>query len=389
MFQGTKLQHLRTLHNLSRNELGKKLGISEQAIWQFETGLTEPKFSNVTQLCTLFAVKSNYFYREVELQSQFSQSNLVYRLADNTSLKGVNAEIAYLDSVNYIIRYLESMLIVPETKMVYLRQMIKEIYLSHTVKDATLFDQLAQIVRDQLGIVDNHKLLFQLERAGIHILEKDVVGRADAYSAWSAENIAYIVLSKYKPLVRQNFDLAHELGHLLMHFDIDILDLDKQGYKQLEDEANAFASSFLLPKQEIIEDLNGMNKFSNPDAYKPLKLKYNVSIQALEMRAYKLGYLSPKQHSYFYRQINLKQYKNLEPFDTELSPQRPGKIRYLLDTVLKNELTTLQELEDYFGVKLKFLEQLFSISHKFFEKYLVEATIISWTGNYYQIEKED
>lgn len=385
MFQGDKLQHLRILHHWSRHELGKKIGISEQAIWQFEMGIVEPKFSNVVQLNALFAVNSSYFYRPSELQSQFSQNNLFYRMADTTSLKAVRPEIAYLDNANYIIRYLEEMLIVPENKLIFLRQLIKEMYLSQETHDADFYDKVSEIVREHLGIVDNHKLLFQLERSGIHILEKEFIGKADAYSAWSEEGVAYIVLSKHKPLVRQNFDLAHELGHLLMHFDIDMLELDKQEYKQMEDEANAFALSFLLPKQEMIDDFNRMSKFSNPDVYKPLKLKYKVSIQSLEMRAYRLGYLSPNQHSYFYRQIHLKNYRQIEPFDTELVVQHLGKIRYLFDTVLKNELTTIEEVEDYFGVKVKFIEQLFSINHSFFKKYMKESTVIPWTGNYYHI----
>ena len=54
---------------------------------------------------------------------------------------------------------------------------------------------------------------------------------------------------------------------------------------------------------------------SQPDNYIELKQYFNVSIQALEYRAYKLGYLSVSQNSYFFRQIYQKGYKKIEPLD--------------------------------------------------------------------------
>lgn len=47
-------------------------------------------------------------------------------------------------------------------------------------------------------------------------------------------------------------------------------------------------------------------KVSNPDSYIRMKKQYNVSIQALEYRAYKLKLLTPAQNSYFYRLITKK-----------------------------------------------------------------------------------
>ncbi|MDQ8838019.1 ImmA/IrrE family metallo-endopeptidase, partial [Streptococcus ruminantium] len=76
-------------------------------------------------------------------------------------------------------------------------------------------------------------------------------------------------------------------------------------------EANQFASYFLLPHEQFLKDFENIvgKRVSNPDQYVLLKKRYNVSIQALEYRAYKLGLLTPQQNSYFYRQISKKDYK--------------------------------------------------------------------------------
>ncbi len=65
---------------------------------------------------------------------------------------------------------------------------------------------------------------------------------------------------------------------------------------------------FFIAKRRVLvkfEERVG-KRVSNPDSYILLKSDLNVSIQALEYRAFKLGLLTPKQHSYFYRQIAQK-----------------------------------------------------------------------------------
>ncbi|WP_260443559.1 ImmA/IrrE family metallo-endopeptidase [Listeria booriae] len=163
-----------------------------------------------------------------------------------------------------------------------------------------------------------------------------------------------------------------------MHHNIDILSLDKTTYNQLESEANQFAANFLLPEEMILPEFQKLKKVSNPDAYIELKAKYNVSIQALEMRAYKLGFLTPQQNSYFYRQITYKGYKTEEPLDSDMPLKRPGKIRSLFHVILSNQLTTLPDMEDVLKIKTALLEKLFSIESTFFERYQANETFSNY-----------
>ncbi|WP_258866469.1 ImmA/IrrE family metallo-endopeptidase [Enterococcus mundtii] len=97
----------------------------------------------------------------------------------------------------------------------------------------------------------------------MYVLEKNVGGKTDAYSAWSTQNVPIIVLGIKKSAVRRNFDLAHELGHLLLHPYVDFPLLDKNERQQVEREADYFASSFLLPSQIIQEDREKIKKFQS------------------------------------------------------------------------------------------------------------------------------
>ena len=70
-------------------------------------------------------------------------------------------------------------------------------------------------------------------------------------------------------------------------------------------------------------------------------MKYHVSIQALEYRAYKLNLLSFEENRYFYSALNRMKYKVIEPLDEDIPIVRPGKVRALLSLILENNLLSL------------------------------------------------
>lgn len=371
MFYGKNLQIIRMLHGLSRKELGEKLRVSEQSIWQFEKQMIEPSFENILQMKEILQVKSSFFFEEFIIEKTFFESNVAYRKADISSRKKTNSEVVYLNVASKVISYLESFLNVPPNKLLDLRQKISKMLFDEITNEK--IEEIATLSRKFLDIQsDNGNLLLSLEKAGIYVLEKNVGGKADAYSAWSTQDVPIIVLGIKKSAVRRNFDLAHELGHLLLHPHVDFSLLEKNERQQVEREADYFASCFLLPSHIIQEDLEKIKKISNPDSYIPLKAKYNVSIQALEMRAYKLGFLTPKQHSYFYRQISIKNYRLEEPLDREIVFKRPGKIRSIFNLVLTNKLTDLPSIENNFRVNRILLEEMFSIEPDFFVPFTKE-----------------
>ncbi|EME3565192.1 helix-turn-helix transcriptional regulator, partial [Enterococcus faecium] len=82
MFYGKNLQIIRMLHGLSRKELGEKLRVSEQSIWQFEKQMIEPSFENILQMKEILQVKSSFFFEEIIIEKTFFENNVAYRKAD-------------------------------------------------------------------------------------------------------------------------------------------------------------------------------------------------------------------------------------------------------------------------------------------------------------------
>ncbi|MEK0315563.1 ImmA/IrrE family metallo-endopeptidase [Cohnella sp. 56] len=111
-----------------------------------------------------------------------------------------------------------------------------------------------------------------------------------------------IPLDEYPP--RKNFTLAHELGHVILHFqwadqnqweknckEIEVLKRDLSP-NRIEYEANYFSAFFLMPEKNVRADvsqyLSGSNMSSNLLIEK-LAERYNVSLKAMEIRLSQLG----------------------------------------------------------------------------------------------------
>lgn len=82
-----------------------------------------------------------------------------------------------------------------------------------------------------LDYYSNEHLLFLIEKSGVFVLEKAMGHNIDAYSLWTEDNRAFIILGNLKrSAARRNFDIAHELGHLLLHYKMEFTQLNNKDY---------------------------------------------------------------------------------------------------------------------------------------------------------------
>lgn len=384
MFFGEKLQAVRELKGLSRKELADLVNVSEQAIWQYENGYTVPKFEIVNKFKQIFFVKPQFFYTEAFIKNIATIEQIAYRAEDREARKKAKMETTYLDFVSHFILAFEANVEEPSKTIYHLRQASeKDYYSASTTTDKkAIIQHLAEKARIELNVQNNKELLYKLEMSGISILEKNMGAEIDAYSVWTKENRPLIILgNRKKSSVRRNFDLAHELGHLLMHRLIDMDSLSKEEHKVIEKEANDFASYFLLPEQEFINDFKQIKKKSNPYSYVELKMKYMVSIIALEYRAYKLGLLSFEENRYFYASLNKYNMRQKEPLDEDIPIVQPGKIRALLHFVFENQLLLLSDFLDKYNIELSFLANLLSIDEEFLSKFNDKVRVDYYRSN--------
>ncbi len=366
MFYGEKLKQLRELHGFSRNELAQKLNVSEQAIGQYENNQIAPRLDVMRKLPKMFSVRMSFFNTPSFVKKNVvTEGAIAYRTKDRNSRKKVNNELEYLTYAKTFIDYFENFVTSNVGGFESLKQETDEVQ-----KDSFMISDIANLARNFYKLKNNKDLMSKLEQSGITILEKDLGTTIDAYSGFTQDKRPYIVLGNVKKTaVRRNFDLAHELGHLLLHSYVIMNELTDREHTEIETQANEFASSFLMPKLEFEKDFYNIPRKTNPDYYIGLKKKYMVSIGALEYRAYKLKLISYQGNRYFWSQMTKKGYRKLEPLDDAIPPVKPGKVKSLLSFLLDNGLITVNSLMEKFGIKLDFLIFLFDLKSDFFDKY--------------------
>lgn len=165
-------------------------------------------------------------------------------------------------------------------------------------------EALAQSLLEENGITEAPVLVTEIARArGARIFVDSLEGDLSGFLFRDSEQ-AVIGVNTSHSSTRQNFTIAHELGHLLLH-DQEQLHVDRefrvrlrsgvssQGTDPAEQEANYFAASLLMPKSFIERDLEGEESLDLVDdaLIQSMARKYKVSPQALAIRLKTLGYI--------------------------------------------------------------------------------------------------
>src|SRR5690625_369607 len=379
MFKGENLTHLRMMHGLSRKQLSKNLGVTEQAIWQYENDYTSPKLQKINALKSMFHVKTKYFYTDdilIDTRSQenINMMNIAYRSKILHAVSKTRAEAKHLEFLDVFVDELTASISYPTLKVIKLREQVMKYVNDTNDTRETQIEQIAKLARKWLGLSNdtNDNLMFLVEKSGVFIFEKAIGEEVDAYSLWTNQERPYIILGNLKrSAVRRNFDIAHELGHLLLHYRVEFTNLDNKEHKVVEDEANQFASTFLLPEEPFLSDLQEIYHVTNPDAYIDLKVKWKTSLQVLAYRAANLGVLDAKNHRNFYAALHRRGYLKREPLDETIAIQKPQKVKSIFDLAIKKGLIDMNQMLDKdWMIDLEFLHRITGIGLEFLKRYM-------------------
>lgn len=198
------------------------------------------------------------------------------------------------------------------------------------------------------GPIENVTKYF--EKSGIIIIHVDFETRLiDGITMNIDDRIPPIIfINKDLPGDRMRFTLAHELGHIVMH---------KFPSMNMEDEANSFASEFLMPTAEIKSSLNYLSLQKLAD----LKLYWKVSMASLVYRSTSLGQITPRQSQYLFMQLSKAGYKTREPAELDIRREEPTLLKKLVNIHVNdlsysaNELAKILNIEEeeLFGIYLE------------------------------------
>ncbi|MGD1148581.1 MAG: XRE family transcriptional regulator [Thermoanaerobaculaceae bacterium] len=157
-----------------------------------------------------------------------------------------------------------------------------------------------------------------LEEHHVHVLEIEAGARFDGLAVVARRPNggvagAAVVSRRGVPGERQRFNLAHELGHLV---------LDLPGGVDAEKAAHRFAGAFLAPVAALQRDVGRKRNTVSIDELRLLKRRYGISLQALVYRLRDLGVITDNHAAALWAEINARGWKMHEP--DEMEPERPS-----------------------------------------------------------------
>ena len=312
-FNGDRLKTARIYRSMTLAELGKSLDLSKQTLSLYENNKGNPDFSTVIKLSKTLHFPINYFFQEKNIN--ITSCTTYFRSLSSTSKKSRSAEITKVEFIGALYEALYNYIEFPVLNLPKIN------INSQNLKDEEI-ENVAIKLREfwDLGYDPINDLQYTLEENGLIVTGMNVADqRIDAYSQVvnidGIENYIIVLSVGNKGKARINFDLAHELGHILLHpWTEDIETLSNDEFKDRERQANKFASSLLLPKETFSKDCSRYP--TELEYYIRLKKKWGVSIQAMLYRACDLDIISNNQFQYLMRQISSKGWRKKEPGDT-------------------------------------------------------------------------
>lgn len=183
----------------------------------------------------------------------------------------------------------------------------------------------ARMVRQHWAIGEKPigNMIKLLETKGVRVFSlAEDTKNVDAFSCWR-DNEPFVFLNTFKSTERSRFDAAHELGHLVLH---------RHGGPEgraAENEANQFASAFLMPEADVISTIPFV---TSTDQIVRAKKRWGVAAVALGYRLNKLGLMT----EWHYIQVN-RRYRTSEP--DALLPERSTVWQMVLQELWREGLS--------------------------------------------------
>ncbi|WP_108671552.1 helix-turn-helix domain-containing protein [Peribacillus acanthi] len=347
-FNGSRLREGRIYRGLTITDLANDLGVSKQMISKYENDKAVPTFESLLQISQLLRFPKEYFY---ENSVEVKTGNTYFRSLLTTGKKEREMQHDRVKYLTIIRSLLEEYVDFPELDVP-----------DFTERDTENVEEIAERLRESWGLGDKpvKDIVYLLETKGFVIsslnLDKKSIDAFGSQHEVNGKQYYSIVLGNDKnSFYRRQFDVAHELGHKVLHDPyMNLDDLSKEEFKQIEQEANDFAAAFLLPKDSFYKDVS-----IHPNDlmyYKTLKKKWCVSIGAMVMRAYKLGVISDGTYQYMQRSISQKGWRTKEPLDDIKDMRDPVSMKQAVELLIENNYITgdefMYKLSDHYGLSL-------------------------------------
>lgn len=302
MFNSARLILARKRRRMTGKDLAERSGLSAMTISRLEKGDNAPDESTVSRLASALDFPQQFFFaHDVD---PISTEAVSFRSLSKMSAKERDAAISAGTLGLELGNWIEARFSLPKPNVLDLS----------SESDP---ETAARSLRQYWGIGERPigNMVGMLETHGVRVFSlSENTASVDAFSFWRDEK-PFVFLNNFKTAERSILDAAHELGHLVMHRHAGPNpDQVQSDDRATEREANAFASAFLMPANDV---RSRMPRFIDADAVIKLKARWRVSAMAMAYRLHQLRIVSEWQYKTLCIELTKRGYRTGEPVGIE------------------------------------------------------------------------
>jgi Zn-dependent peptidase ImmA (M78 family)/DNA-binding XRE family transcriptional regulator len=298
MFSAERLKMARYRRKLSSKELAELAGLTPVTVSKVENG-HQPEEDTVLRFASALRYPVAFFFMDDPAVLQTGAVS--FRSLKKMSASERNASLAAGSIGVALYDWIEARFNTPSPDLIDLS------------KERDRPEVAARLLRQHWGLGDRPigNLIKLYESKGIRVLSlSENTPNVDAYSFWHADR-PYMFLNQRKTAERSNFDSAHELAHLVLHFHAG---RQSASIDDAERQADQFASAFLMPEADIKSSLGYV---SGASQIIRLKARWKVSAMALATRLHSLNMLSDWAYRSMLIDLGQRGYRSGEPNGVE------------------------------------------------------------------------
>jgi Zn-dependent peptidase ImmA (M78 family)/transcriptional regulator with XRE-family HTH domain len=331
---GGRLKMARKAKKLTLEKLAEEIGVTAMSISKYENNKMNPDSTMLLKLANALDFNVEFFFRERGLELS------PIKKRGHSRLSKKDEEMVEARVMDYVERYLEAKAYFPEDAKPANQKM--------SFKSIDDIERVAIEVRDQweIGLDPIDSLVRTLEDRGIIIYFTESVNELDALT-FDVNGTHVIAVNKDMPGDRQRFDIAHELGHIILEIP------DSMEEKDEEKAAHRFAGAFLAPEPVVRMELGDHRSFVSIEEWYLLKHKYGLSIQAWIRRGRDLDIISHHVYQVLMAMFSANNWRRQEPGDPYPPEEPPKHFEMMLRRLYAEEAITFSRAQELYGEALE------------------------------------
>lgn len=346
---GQRLRSARVAAGLSLRELEGKIDnrVTAQAISKYERDEDMPSSGVLIVLARALGVSVDYLLGEQEIALEDVAFRKKQQLGKREEAK-LEAQVVHL-----LERYLtvENALHLPSVDWDKPREAPYPVL--HNPSEA---DRAARSLRIHwgLGVEPVLSLVELLEERGIKVLsldEEKIDGMTANVRRAGQSDSPVIVINCKDWSERKRFNLAHELGHLVM---------DVAARINSEKAAHRFAGAFLMPAEALWAEIGKQRNSISVGELAKLKERFGASLQAIVYRCKDLGIIGDKLFRDLFNQFEQRGWRRPpfeEPGALDPKVEEPRRLERLCFRALAENLISESKAAEILGLSVRELNR--------------------------------